>query len=288
MSASPHVIDVGVEGFETTVLAKSQETPVLVDFWAPWCGPCKTLGPLLEKLADEFNGGFILAKVDVDKEQQLAGYFQIRSVPTVMLVKGGQIVDGFPGALPEGQVRQFLQHHGVLPLEAAAVADEPEFVELTLSPEEQVEAARSLMLSAPDRPELRLDLIAALLQAGHAKEAEIELDGLPANLATDDRAKRARAQLDFAKALQDAPGEAELVAQLAANPANHRARHQFGVRKLLAGDHEAALESFLAVMRADRKFDDDLGRKSLIAAFALIDDADLVSRTRKQMAALIF
>ena len=96
MSTSPHVIDVGVEGFETTVLAKSQETPVLVDFWAPWCGPCKTLGPLLEKLADEFNGGFILAKVDVDKEQQLAGYFQIRSVPTVMLVKGGQIVDGFP------------------------------------------------------------------------------------------------------------------------------------------------------------------------------------------------
>lgn len=288
MSTSPHVIDVGVEGFETTVLAKSQETPVLVDFWAPWCGPCKTLGPLLEKLADEFNGGFILAKVDVDKEQQLAGYFQIRSVPTVMLVKGGQIVDGFPGALPEGQVRQFLEHHGIIAMAAESVADAPEFVELALSPEEQVEVARSLALSSPEKPELRLDLIDALLQAGHAKEAEIELDGLPANLATDDRAKCARAQLDFAKALQDAPSEAELTAELAATPGHHRARHQLGVRRLLAGDHASAIDSFLAIMRADRAFGDDLGRKSLIAAFALIDDADLVSRTRKQMAALIF
>src|SRR5690606_38129083 len=164
---------------------------------------------------------------------------------------------------------------------------------LSLSPEEQVEAARALMLSSPDKPELRLDLIAALLQAGHAREAEIELDGLPANLATDDRAKRARAQLDFAKALQGAPGESELAvddrarraraqlaratarqgapaesdraAALTAHPNNHRARHQRGVRRLLAGDHEAALECFLAIMRADRKFDDDLGRKSLIA-----------------------
>jgi putative thioredoxin len=288
MSNSPYVFDAGVEGFETDVLAKSVQTPVLVDFWATWCGPCKTLGPILEKLAAEFNGGFVLAKVDVDKEQQLAGYFQIRSVPTVMLVKGGQIVDGFPGALPEGQLRQFLAHHGVVPLDAAAAADEPEVIELSLSPEEQVQAARDAIAAAPDKPELRLELIAALLQAGESAAAESELDALPANLATDDRAKRARAQLDFAKALHGAPGENELVVELTANSNNHRARHQLGVRRLLAGDSEGALECFLAIMRADRKFDDDLGRKSLIAAFALIDDPDLVSRTRKQMAALIF
>src|SRR6187402_1056525 len=123
MTDLPFVFDAGVEGFETTVLAKSKETLVLVDFWATWCGPCKTLGPILEKLAAEFNGGFLLAKVDVDKEQQLAGYFQIKSIPTVMLVKDGQIVDGFPGALPEGQVREFLQHHGIQP--APAVEEAP-------------------------------------------------------------------------------------------------------------------------------------------------------------------
>jgi len=101
-TAPSHVFDATVAGFEADVLQKSVEVPVLVDFWAPWCGPCKTLGPILEKLAADFNGAFRLAKVDVDKEQELAAAFQIRSIPTVILVKGGQPVDGFPGALSEG------------------------------------------------------------------------------------------------------------------------------------------------------------------------------------------
>ena len=103
--AKPHVFDATAATFEDTVIRKSLETPVLVDFWATWCGPCKTLGPILEKLAADYHGAFALAKVDVDKEQELAAAFQIRSVPTVMLVKDGQLVDGFPGALPEGQLR---------------------------------------------------------------------------------------------------------------------------------------------------------------------------------------
>jgi len=119
-TASPHVFDATADTFETDVLQGSLQVPVLVDFWAEWCGPCKTLGPILEKLADEYNGAFRLAKVDVDKEQQLAGAFQVRSIPTVYLVKGGQLVDGFPGALPEGQLREFLTHHGIVPAEAAA------------------------------------------------------------------------------------------------------------------------------------------------------------------------
>ncbi|RBC43630.1 thioredoxin, partial [Xanthomonas oryzae] len=117
MSDKPHVFDATTDTFETEVLHKSLTTPVLVDFWAVWCGPCKSLTPILEKLAGEYNGAFELGKVDVDKEQQIAAAFQIRSVPTVFLVKGGEIVDGFPGAMPEGQVREFLTQHGVLPAE---------------------------------------------------------------------------------------------------------------------------------------------------------------------------
>ena len=124
MSELPHVFDATTETFETEVLQKSLQVPVLVDFWATWCGPCKSLGPILEKLAGEYHGGFELAKVDVDKEQQIAAAFQIRSVPTVYLVKGGQIVDGFPGAMPEGQLREFLSHHGIAPAEAAEEAIE--------------------------------------------------------------------------------------------------------------------------------------------------------------------
>ncbi|HEY1141617.1 MAG TPA: thioredoxin, partial [Lysobacter sp.] len=98
-TAKPYVFDATSANFEADVLQKSLETPVLVDFWAEWCGPCKTLGPILEKLAGEYSGAFVLAKVDVDKEQELGAAFQVRSIPTVFLVKGGQLVDGFPGAL---------------------------------------------------------------------------------------------------------------------------------------------------------------------------------------------
>ena len=285
MSDLPHVFDATTETFETEVLQKSLQTPVLVDFWATWCEPCKTLGPMLEKLAGEYNGAFELAKVDVDKEQQIAAAFQIRSVPTVFLVKGGQIVDGFPGALPEGQLREFLTQHGVLPAEAPTeAAAEP----AALDPQAQVDVLRASIAAEPDKEELKLELALALLQTGGTDEARALIDALPANLSTDDRAVRARARLDFAKALQDAPAAEQLDARIAADGNDLQARHLRGVQLLLGGQDEAALEQFLVMLQKDAGFSDGLPRKLLIDAFRVIEDAALVGRYRRSMSALLF
>jgi len=289
MSDLPHVFDATTETFETEVLQKSLQTPVLVDFWATWCGPCKTLGPMLEKLAGEYHGAFELAKVDVDKEQQIAAAFQIRSVPTVFLVKGGQIVDGFPGAVPEGQLREFLTQHGVVPLEAAAEAEAEDAVEAApLDPQAQVDVLRAAIAAEPDKEELKLDLALALLQTGTTAEATALIDALPANLSTDDRAVRARARLEFASALQDAPAAEVLDARIAANGDDLQARHLRGVQLLLSGQDAAALEQFLDMLRRDRTYDDGRPRKLLIDAFKVIEDEDLVGQYRRRMASLLF
>ena len=284
MTDLPHVFDATTETFEADVLRKSLEVPVLVDFWATWCGPCKTLGPILEKLAGEYNGAFLLAKVDVDKEQQIAAAFQIRSVPTVFLVKDGQLVDGFPGALPEGQLREFLASHGIQPAESADEVTEA----APLDPQAQVAALREAVAAEPDKDELKLDLVLALLKTGEAPEAERLLDALPANLATDDRAVKARARLGFAAALKDAPPPETLLAAIAANADDLRARHLLGVHALVGGDSEAALEQFLEMLKRDRTFEDGLPRRSLIDAFRVIEDEALVGQYRRKMSSLLF
>lgn len=288
MSAAAHVIDVTTARFQDDVLQASLQRPVLVDFWATWCGPCKTLGPILEKLAAEYNGAFTLAKVDVDAEQQLAGYFGIRSVPTIILIKDGQPVDGFPGALPEGQLRQFLAQHGIEPLpadadESAADAETP-----ALDPHAQLAALRQSIAAEPARDDLKLDLALALSRVGEVDEATRLLDALPANLAADDRAKRARASLGFAALLKDAPARAELERRLAADEGDLRARHLLGAHLFVEGEQDAALEHWLDLLRRDRNFDEGLPRRTLIDAFLSIDDDDLVGRYRRKMASLLF
>ncbi|MGO4550358.1 thioredoxin [Lysobacter sp. 2RAF19] len=286
-TASPHVFDATAETFETDVLQASLQTPVLVDFWAEWCGPCKSLGPILEKLAAEYNGAFRLAKVDVDKEQQLAAAFQVRSIPTVYLVKDGQLVDGFPGALPEGQLREFLTHHGIAPGAPQDEVTQDVAPEPPADPHAEVMRLRKLAETETDKPEHRLDLALALLQTGNAHEAEQLLDGLPANLAQDDRAVRARARLGFAALLKDAPAPQVLEAAISSDPKDLRARHLLGVHRIVAGDAEAGLEQFLEMLRLDRSFDDGLPRKALIDAFQVVDDAELVGRMRRRMASLL-
>ncbi len=197
------VFDATVATFEQDVILKSREVPVLVDFWATWCAPCKALGPILEKLTAAYGGAFLLAKVDIDREQQLAGYFQIRSVPTVLLLKDGRIAGGFQGAQPEGQVRRFLAQYGVEPAAAPAEA-------AAVDPAEAVKRLRAAAAADPDKPEIKLDLALALVAAGGFEEAGALLEGLPANLGTDARAVRARARIGFARLLADAPPRSAL------------------------------------------------------------------------------
>ena len=134
------MIDVTIENFENEVIAASMQQPVLLDFWAPWCGPCKVIGPILEKLETEYAGRFKLVKIDSDQEQQLAGAFGVRSIPTVILLMNGQPVDGFMGAMPEGQVRQFLDKH-LPPVEEAPEEEVPEEPAMSTDPAARLEQA---------------------------------------------------------------------------------------------------------------------------------------------------
>ncbi len=287
MTTTSFVFDTTVASFEQDVILKSKDTPILVDFWASWCEPCKVLGPILEKLAAEFNGGFLLAKVDVDAEQQLAGYFQVKSIPTVMLLKNGQIVDGFPGALSEGQVREFLKHHEIEVKETSAEILEEAIAE-AVDPEAEVMNLRAAILAEPDKAELKLDLMLALLRTGSFVEAEKILDALPANLAIDDRAIKAKARLGFATLLKDAPPASILEQAIASNPDDCRARHYLGVRYLMEDKAEAGLEQFLEMLKRNKTFEEGLPRRALIDAFRIIEDEDLVSQYRRKMSSLLF
>ena len=284
MADLPHVVDITTDTFETEVLQKSLQTPVLVDFWATWCGPCKSVTPILEKLAGEYGGAFVLAKVDVDKEQQIAAAFQIRSVPSVFLLVGGQPVDAFQGALPEGQLRQFLQQHGIEP----AAQDEAPVELAPLDPHAEVVRLRQAADAEPEKDELKLDLALALLKTGAAAEATQLLDALPANLATDDRAVRARARLGFAALLKDAPPAAVLEQAIAANEGDLKARHLLAVHHLVGGDAAAGLEQLIEMLRRDRGYEDGLPKKALIDAFRIVEDEDLVGLYRRRMASLLF
>lgn len=293
------VTEITADTFETEVLAASMQIPVVIDFWAPWCGPCQSMAPILDKLAEELAGRVKIVKINTDEEMQIASLFGIKSLPTVVLLKDGQPVDGFMGAQPAGVIRQWLEPHlgpavdappspiiGAPPAvnEAPAAAPKP----AGPPPQEALAHARQQLAAEPDKVEHKHALIAALIAAGELDEAQSRLGDLTVAEGESDPARRARATLDFHGAVGKAPSIAELDARLQTNPDDHEARHLLGIRLLLDGDHAAALETFLELMRRDRGFGDDLGRKSLVQAFALVDDTALVGRTRRQMSSLLF
>ncbi len=281
------VFDAQLASFEQDVINKSKDTPVLVDFWAEWCGPCKQVGPVLEKLATEYNGAFVLAKVDVDKEQQLASYFQIKSIPTLMLLKDGKIVDGFPGALSETQIKEFLTHHLITALPLLEEGIEQTTEQSVADPHQEVIRLRHAAQEAPADDTLKLELALALVSTHAYTEAVQLFDALPANLAMDERIAKARARIDLAQQAENAPAIEVLEATLASNANDIEARRFLALQYLVQGNPEQGLEHLLILLRDHRAYQDGLPKKLLIEAFATIEDDDLVRNYRRKMATLL-
>jgi putative thioredoxin len=281
-----HAIDVTESNFLQEVIEASHRFPVLVDFWAPWCGPCRSLGPILERLAAEYQGRFRLAKVNSDENQALAAQFGVRGIPNVKAVVDGQIVNEFTGALPESAVREFID--ALLPSPAEPLRQEARAARAR----GEGDATRKLLLQAihldPRHEPARLDLIDVLLDAGDLAEAQRLLDETAEAGKDRDRIDSLAARLALAQGAAGGADEAALRARLAADAADLAARLALANLLALKQDYRAALEELLEVVRRDRAFQDDIGRKTMLQIFSLLGgDSDLVRDYRGRLSTAI-
>ena len=279
--AESFVFDITEADFQAQVIERSMQVPVLLDCWAPWCGPCKSLGPMLERLAAAYGGAFELAKIDTDQAPNLSAALRIRSIPLVVLFIGGKPVDQFTGALPEGQIRAFLDKHLQPPgdpmeeIRAEAAQAEPAEAEALL---------QEALAMVPGHPDATADLAERQIARSALADATALLDAVPAAArGARDAALRKRLQLLANRPAGDA---AALAARIAANGKDFEARFQLAALQAFGGDFGAAFENLLEVVlrdKAEGKPDRERARKQLIEWFEACPDADAVSRGRRYL-----
>ncbi len=283
-AASAAVIEVDERSFQAQVLERSRSVPVVVDFWAPWCGPCRVLGPILEKLAKESNGAWVLAKINVDNNQRLAQMFRVQGIPAVKAFRDGKLADQFEGALPESQVRSWLKR--LLPAEQndpLAAARELE----DRAPDEAAARYRLALGQNPDDHDALLGLGRLLVQQGEAEGAEA-LKQVPANSPHYAAAQGWLALADFFGEARTSKPDA-LAAQVTAQPGDIDARYKLAALQARNRRYDDAIEQLLAIVGRNRAFRDDGARKMLLALFAVLGDQHpLVAPARRKLANLLF
>ena len=283
---SPHILETDAARFERDVLAASTKLPVLVDFWATWCGPCLALAPLLQRLAEELAGQLVVAKVDCDREPQLAARYGVRALPTLKLFRHAKVVEELVGLQPPAALRAVVSRHLATPSDAAI-----ERARKALA-SGQTDVAVNLLRQAqqldPESSPLRVELARALIASNDVAGAEAVVRELPANVAEDNAVRGLRSRIEFARAIEHAPPLKALERRVSENPNDLEARYLLGARRLLDGGAEDGLEQFIEIMARDRTFREDLGRRSLLAAFELVGgDSDLTKRYRARIAGLL-
>ncbi|WP_018714834.1 thioredoxin [Brachymonas chironomi] len=267
------MIDITTENFESDVIVASQTTPVLVDFWAPWCGPCKQLMPVLEKLETEYAGRFTLAKINVDDEQQIAGMFGVRSVPTVVLMVNGQPVDGFAGAQPEGQIRALLDKHLPAPEEVAAQQDEDEAQAALQAGDTDtaLEKLQHAVATDPANDDARFDYVKLLLELDRLDDAKVAFAPVIAKAASVQRLGSLQQWMDAQDASASGEDIAALDARIATNKRDFEARFARSQRLMAARQWTDAMDELLEILMRDKAWNEGQARKTYIAILDIIE-----------------
>jgi putative thioredoxin len=266
------MIDVTIQNFESEVIAASMTQPVLVDFWATWCGPCKVIGPILEKLETDYAGRFKLVKIDSDQEQQLAAAFGVRSIPTCVLLMNGQPVDGFMGALPEGKIKEFLDKH-VPPAGPQEEEDELEAdaAEADANPEVRLEKLQHAVATDPSDDDARFEYVKALLLDGRDDDAKVAFAPVidkRALVRRFDSLQQLMDAIDFAAAM---PSPADFDARIAANKRDFEARFA-KAQWLMAHRHWTdAMDELLEILMRDKAWNEERARKAYVAILDIIE-----------------